>query len=242
MADSSGNSGTDFDLASLSLSSLTHLCRQSTDRYFSKAQYDDSYCIELFRRAVVCKDQYAWENVVEQYNNLIMAWVQRHPSFHAVDEEKAYFVNRAFLNFWRAFERDPHKFSKFNNLKSLLQYLKLCTNTAVQEYAERQMRPYHINIYEKPIDLIRDEDDAIGNFEDDLVAEKIWLLVQSLLKNEKETIVAEMSFIYDMKPKELFRKYKDVFKSVGEVRRVKGNLLARLRRDKDLLRILEGID
>jgi len=226
----------------LSLSSLAHLCRKETDRFFNRGDYDDRYCRELFRRAIQGRDELAWEILTEQYSALVKSWIQRHPSFVLADEEKEFFVNRTFDNFWYAFSRDPNKLSKFRNLKSLLQYLKLCTNSAVKEYVSRQMRPQGIPLSSTPVLSIADPVDPVVEAEEKLQARKIWQYVVSVLKSDQEKIVAEEFLIYDLKPREIFARHGASFSDVGQVRRVKENLMARLRRDRQLEAFLTKSD
>ena len=231
-----------LDLTTLSLSSLAHLCRKSTDLFFQGVDYDDSSCFELFRRATQEEDDLAWEIVVNQYTNLVISWVQRHPSYFYADEEREYFVNRTFDNFWRAFSGNPEKLQKFNDVKSILQYLKLCTNSAVKEYVDRQMRPQGLSLSEKPIESIPSKIDPIGRIDEKIAANRLWQYILGLVKNEQEKIVAEDYFIYDLKPREIYVRHKEAFSTVSQVSRVKDNFIARLKRDDELAAILSGDD
>lgn len=231
-----------MDLSNLNISSLAHLCRQATDRYFQHAAYDDSYCLELFRRAIEQKDETAWYVVVNQYDNLVRAWIQRHQSFSIADEDQDYFVNRSFDNFWSAFSRNPQKISNFSNVKSLLQYLKLCTYTAVQEYVERRMHPRHVSHSERPVESIPERIDTIRSVDDSMIAGIVWKYIEDALKTEQERAVAEDFLLHDMKPQEIFSQHPELFTDVTQVRRVKGNLMTRLRRNKHLLAIIDTGD
>jgi hypothetical protein len=56
---------------------------------------------ELFRRAILNRDQAAWQAIHAQYQTLITSWVWRHSKFQSTNEEAASFVNAAFIRFWR---------------------------------------------------------------------------------------------------------------------------------------------
>ncbi len=242
LADKQVQNQKEMDLTKLNLSSLAHLCRQETDRYFQRAPYDDSTCLELFRRAIEQKDETAWTIIINQYEKLVGSWVIRHRSYPLTDEDQEYFMNRAFDSFWTAFSRDPSKFSKFRNLKSLLQYLKLCTYTAVQEYAERRMHPRHMTLSEKPIEAVAERIDSIGAVDDSMIAGIVWQYVLGAVKTEQERIVAEDFLLHDMKPREIYARNSDLFADVAQVRRVKGNFMTRLRRNKQLIAIIAEVD
>ncbi len=235
-------SGDGLDVTILTLSSLAHLCQKATDRFFQKLDYDDSYCVELFRRAVHGQDELAWDVLIQQYTPLVKSWIYRHPSFAIADEDQEYFVNRTFDNFWGAFMRDPEKLHKFKNVGSILQYLKLCTNSAVKEYVDRRMRPQGIDISARPLESIPSPFNPITNLESNIFANEIWQHVVSVLKNDQERIVAEDFLIYDLKPREIYARHPEEFSGVSQVRRIKENLMARLRRDKQLSRIFSGDD
>ncbi len=232
----------EMDLSKLNLSSLAHLCRQSTDRYFQRKSYDDRFCLELFRRAIQEQDQSAWSVLISQYENLVLAWVQRHHSFPIADESQEYFVNRTFDSFWSAFNRDPGKLDKFHNLKSILQYLKLCTYSAVQEYVERRMPPRHVYQSDIPIEAVAESVDSISSVDANIVAGIVWQYVIAATKSEQEQVIAKEFLQHDMKPQEIYERHMRLFKDVDQVRRVKGNFMTRLRRNKQLMAIISESD
>jgi hypothetical protein len=231
-----------MDLAELNISSLAHLCRQATDRYFQQEVYDDSFCLEVFRRAIEDKDERAWAVVIEQYERLVAAWVQRHHAFPIADEETDYFVNCSFDSFWSAFSRNPKKLKKFDNLRALLQYLKLCTYTAVQSYVERRMPPRNVVLTEIPGESLEEPVNAISQVDGNMVAGIVWQYISEAVKTEQERKIAEDFLLYDLKPMEIFDRHGELFESVDQVRRVKGNFMTRLRRNQQLLAILETLD
>jgi hypothetical protein len=242
LAGNPATTGADLDLTKLSISSIAHLCRKSTDLFFQGLEYDDRACLELFRRATQKGDELAWEALIRQYNDLVISWVLRHPYFPRADEEPEYFANRTFGKFWYAFNRDPDKLQKFVNVKTLLQYLKLCANSAVKEYVERKMSPQDQIQSGQPVESIPNAVDPIGRIEENITALRVWQYILSAVKNEQERIVAEDYLIYDLKPREIFARHREAFDSISQVSRVKENLMARLRRDKQLEYIFSAGD
>ncbi|MFN2136862.1 MAG: hypothetical protein ACK2UK_12960 [Candidatus Promineifilaceae bacterium] len=230
------------DLKALTISSLAHRCERATDRFFQGLPFDEACCLELFRRALEEKDDQAWGVILVRYDGLVRSWIHRHPSSSVADEDQDYFLNRTFDKFWYAFKRDARKFGRFATLSALLQYLKLCAYTAVQEYVERQMRPYDLPISELPVEALSARSEGITGLNDRLAARSLWAYIEATLKTEQERIVAEGFLLYDMKPREVYQQYAQNFDSVDQVRRVKGNLMARLRRDQTLLELLQAFD
>ena len=224
---------TEASLQTLALSGVAQQCAQQTDRFFQRLQYDPRYCFELFRRALLERNQQAYALLYQQYQALVAGWVERHPSFPALDEEVQYFVNRAFEKMWRALT--PYKFERFPDLKSLLSYLKLCAGSAVMDYARTGRLDM---IDDEPGDLqIADtgaEVDPEQHTVDRVQQEEFWRLILTRLADERERLVVYGSFVLALKPRELSAKYPQVFADVNEIYRIKQNVLERLRRDAEL--------
>lgn len=229
-------------LSMLTVAGLAHRCRQETERFYRRLQYDERFCFELFRRAILQRSEQAWQVIVEHYDRQVTTWIKRHAVFPGADEPPDYFVNQAFARFWRAFSRDPGKLDRFASLNALMQYLKLCANSALTEHVRRHMSR------DEPLDpetatLHRDHaPDPASEVAAELGAQRLWQRVLEVVKTDQERIIAQAYLVDDMKPKEIFSWRQDAFDDVVQVRRVKDNFLARLRRDKQLLAILGDRD
>ncbi|HIC88166.1 MAG TPA: hypothetical protein EYP04_02005, partial [Anaerolineae bacterium] len=62
---------------SMDIVSLAVRCSEETERFRRGDPYDERPCFELFRRAVVERDQVAWLLIHEQYTPLIRSWVRK---------------------------------------------------------------------------------------------------------------------------------------------------------------------
>ena len=224
----------------LTLQDIAERCARETERFRRGVEYDPGYCFELFRRAIVQRDQRAWALTYAQYRPLATRWVERHPAFSTCNEEVHYFVNRAFERFWRAVT--PLKFGRFPQLRSVLHYLRMCVNSVVLDHARM---PDHR---------------AMGSLEEELTAategtssvearaldwmqrqehrREFWERINAQLQDERERRVLYDSFFRDLKPRELCVKYQDLFSDVQEVYRVKRNILDRLRRDAEFRKLV----
>ena len=114
-------------LRQLGLAELVRRCVQESDRFKRGQGHDDCYGLELFRRAIVGRDQVAWEAIHTQYRALVRDWIGRHAQASCIDDHDD-LATRAFARFWQAMK--PAKFADFPSLASLLRYLKLCTAAA----------------------------------------------------------------------------------------------------------------
>lgn len=227
------------DLRLLTLAGIAHHCTKQTDLFFRRQSYDPGYCFELFRRAIVGRSQDAWELVYTQYRPLVAGWVERHPAFPASGEEAQYFVNRAIEKMWSALT--PDKFHNFSDLKSILRYLQVCVHSVILD----QVRKAELSTVS-----IEDDTSIRWRSEDSLVAENpalarvhqqdLWRAIGARLQDEKERKVMYGSFVLALKPRELYAQFRETFRDVKEVYRVKENVIARLRRDAELEELFGG--
>ncbi|MCB0254869.1 MAG: sigma-70 family RNA polymerase sigma factor [Anaerolineae bacterium] len=222
-----------LEITSLTLAGLAHRCSEETHLFFRRLEYDPRYCYELFRRAIVDADQDAHACLYRQYLPLVAGWVERHPAFRTTSEDTDYFVNRAFEKLWHAIT--PVRFTRFDDLKSLLRYLKMCTNSAIVDFNRRSELAL--------IDDGSDSDElrvapAPGDIEEDTIARvdrsQFWRLIVERLNNDKERAVIYASFVLGMKPAELLESQPQLFDDIKDVYRTKQNVLERLRRDTQL--------
>lgn len=221
----------------LTLAGIAHRCAHETEHFFQRQSYDPQYCFELFRRAIMDRNQRAWELVYAQYRPLVAGWVERHSAFPATGEEVQYFVNRAFEKIWAALT--PTKFKHFSDLKSLLRYLQMCVHSVILD----QVRVAEQSLVGVEIEALAAEGRAKGSMvEEQALAQvhrqEFWDQINARLRNGKERQVVYGSFVLALKPRELYAQFRETFRDVNEVYRVKENVLARLRRDAELQELL----
>ncbi len=223
------------NLRLLDVDRLADECAGHTTKFFKRATYDPSYCYELFRRAIVGRNNYAWEKIYHQYQPLVVKWVVNHTGLPATGEEVDYFVNGAFDRMWTAV--DAEKFKQFDNLAEVLRYFKMCANSVIVDY--RRVNPIDAVDLEPVTPLLRQDLPSIEErITDQLDRQELWETVAASTHDEKDAIVLEWSFVYDLKPAVIYADNPDRFESLDEVYRVKRNLLNRLRRNPDLQRFL----
>ncbi len=226
----------DADLQLLSLTGIARRCAQESDLFFRHQPHNPRYCYELLRRAILERDQHAWELIYSQYRPLVVGWVTRHPAFADSGEELEFFVNSAYGKFWSAVS--PDKFLRFPDLKSLLRYLQMCVHSVIVDHARMTALPTlrlapEIAVagdYLGQVDVIH-QTIALSQ------RQEFWRWIEAHLRNEKERQVVYGSFFLNLKPREIYMHYRGVFRNVGEVHRIKENLLARLRRDPELRKL-----
>ena len=221
----------------LTLVGIAHRCAQETELFFRRQGHDPRYCFELFRRAILERNERAWEHIYDQYRPLVAGWVGRHPAFPASGEEVQYFVNRALEKMWAALP--PARFSRFSNLKSLLRYLQMCVDSVIVDYvrlAEQRSMQRRVELETAKISVTGPSVEAQAL--DQMDRQELWWEINTRLRNEKERLVVYGSFPLGLKPRELYAQFQETFQDVNEVYRVKENVLARLRRDAVLQELL----
>lgn len=222
-------------LAQMDLSLLMRRCAAESERFYRGQPNDTRYSYELFRRALVEKNEAAWEHLYHHYSSLVEGWVRRSGAFNSSGESSEFFVAGAFTKFWRAVT--PDRFESFPNLASLLHYLQLCTTSVVidsvrtQSWAE--MLPEEV-IGPSHMPQHAPDEEAINR----VYREEFWQLVNAQLNDETERAVIYESFVLGLTPRAIFAKHSKMFASINEVYNVKRNVLGRLGRNTELRQML----
>ena len=118
-------------------------CSEETNKFLRQSVSDDRFCLELFRRAIVKRDDEAWASIYQQYAPLVLTWVTQHQSTALLlgQDGSAPLVNAAFAKFAQALT--PAKIGNFDSLAAILKYLKMCVHSVVSdEIRSRQARQY----------------------------------------------------------------------------------------------------
>lgn len=224
------------ELASMKLSVLIQRCRAESERFFRAQPYDQRYAYELFRRALVERDEAAWETLYEHYRSLVQGWVCRSTSFVASGESCEFFVNAAFTRFWRAIS--PARFASFPTLASVLNYLQRCAQCAVLDgaraYSAAEVLPEETDENERAPHLAL-EDHVLQQ----IWRQEFWHYVETQLNSEAERVVIIQTFVLGRKPRDIYPRYPQLFGSVNDVYLVKRYVLERLSRNQDVRDMIE---
>jgi hypothetical protein len=215
----------------LPLVELARRCREETLRFLRGDVRDDTYCFEIFKRAVVQRDDDAWSAIMEQYRGIVLAYVSQHTSARLFREPDDYWINRAFQRFWSAVS--PDRFDRFPDLPALLKYLKLCVHSVLMDEVRARRASSATSLDDVP-ESAPSETDAERRVISRLSSEQLWAAIARELQSEAEQKVAYFSFARDLKPAEIARRHPSLFRDVADVYRVKRNLIERLRRSAEI--------
>jgi hypothetical protein len=110
------------------LNELARRCQQESDAYRRTGSSDPSYCLQLFRLALVEKREGAWEKIVECYSSDLRNRFFAHPWAPLLRE---YEEDILIITFERLLERNEKEPLQVTSLGAMLNYLHRCLYTAV---------------------------------------------------------------------------------------------------------------
>lgn len=222
------------EIQRMTVGDLAQRCAQETNSYFSHKNYDSRYCFELFRRAIVVRDNEAWSAIYTQYESEVEKWIYKHSEFALLNEEAQDFIVEAFARFSKYFTAE--KFANSRNLAAVLSYLQMCVNGAITDACRKLSRTRLEQELEE-----EEQQELPGHDptpEDRIENKEFWRLVEKKTKNPKEYKVVYAYFYLGFSPREILAEYPSDFSSIKEIYQHKANFLERLERDEEFREFL----
>src|SRR4051812_31700013 len=183
---------------------------------------------ELFRRAIVERDDEAWAAIYTHYRQLLISWARhacaRAPGVGQYED----IADRALARAWSALT--PDQFAQFPSLAALLAYLRACVGAAAIDIAraaatrERAYQKLDLPSVTTPEELVLSA----------LSRSELWGLINRLVSSEHERIILIESFVLGLPPRAILERHQDRFADVPAIYGAKRNLLNRLERSRDL--------
>jgi hypothetical protein len=212
----------------MSVSLLAAQCRRELSNYRRGEPCNETYGLELLRRATVQGDQEAWAGVQEWLGGLVRDWLRRHPRCLAACrlESEENYMAQAFGRFWQA---TTTQHLEFKTLAAALQYLRASLNGAILDALRAYSRPREISL--------PGPDGPQGSYvEDSTGSGEVWEILQTMLHTMREQQLAYLLFHCGLKPREIVRLCPQEWSSVGEIYQLRRDIIERLRRTMDHLR------
>jgi DNA-directed RNA polymerase specialized sigma24 family protein len=212
---------------------LAERCAQETQRYYRNQDFDEAYCYELIRRAILKQDMLAWDHVISQYRIQLESWVRRACTFTATQEDIEDLVAGAIARFWRSYK--PELFGRSTCLADVLRYWQDCARCTVLDWQRRQRRLQGVQSLDdetQTLSLTTENDSNVENrVARQLTRQHLWRIVNSCCNDQTDREVAQRVFVAGDKPRHVFLEgaHKGWFVDQAEVYR-------RIRRLKDCLR------
>lgn len=224
-----------LQLDRMDVSALATHCQEESAKFFRDEVRDDSFCFELFRRALKLRNQHAWEAIWANYRNLVSGWLRKSSGFESASLPLDELITMSFERFWYA-TSNPDAFDRFTSLPALLQYLRTCCGSTITDHLRRHKRDqfltdidqaYYLASGKKPEHELIDKESQ----------ERFWRKVRGLLNDEQEETLIRAYFLLGLKPRQIHKRYPDLFPDIQDVYRVKRNIMNRFRRDEELKKI-----
>ena len=191
----------------------------------------DSY--ELFRRAIVERDEQAWIDSAARYRPLLAAWASRCSASAALTESYDDLADQAFARAWSALS--PERFASFPTLAALLAYMRACVSTTVIDHARSELSRERIEQALQAEEVTTPEQLIMDQFQ----RQDIWRLVETAITSEQERVVLRETFVYDLPPRTILRRHPDLFADAHAIYITKRNLFDRLQRCSELRQVYQ---
>jgi DNA-directed RNA polymerase specialized sigma24 family protein len=188
----------------------------------------DSY--ELFRRAIVDRDEQAWAESTARYRPLLAAWAGRCSAGAIVAESYDDLADQAFARAWSALS--PERFANFPTLAALLAYLRACVTTTVIDYARSELSHERVEQALEAEEVATPEQLIMDQFQ----RQEVWRIAEAAAASEQERVVLRETFVYDLPPRAILRRHPELFSDAHTIYTTKRNLFDRLQRCPELRR------
>ena len=220
----------------MSLAELVSRCSQEMGKFRRKEPSDESYCLEIFRRALIGHNEAAWTVLYNNFSESIRLWLRRHQYKEAAlrHESEQGYVDDTFKRFW---QWTCNQKLEFTSIAGALSALHLCLNSSVMDTLRAYSRPK-----EEPMPEVNQLNDGQLVTEDLYNESELWMVIASILTNKRELRVIYLIYHCGLKPREIVLRCSDEFACEQEIYRLTRNALDRLRRHGGNLRWKLGDD
>ena len=211
--------------STLSPAALGAECLRELGTYRRGEPCNETYGLELLRRATVHGDPESWAWVHHCLSEMVRGWLHRHPGKEAacnLDSEEN-FVTQAFEHFWQA--TTLSQTVEFSRLAAALQYLRASLNGAILDTIRTYSRPREVSLLESGEPQGEDHTDST----------EVWDILQTMLPNRHEQRLAYLLFHCGLKPREIIRFCPQEFRDVHEIYCLRRNIMERLLRNEHQL-------
>ena len=215
---------------------LADVSTQEPQQHWGKEALDDGYALDLLRRALVEHRDEAWFELQHCFSEFIRKWIRSHPSQDVAllrDSEENY-IAQTFSRFWYAVHTQQ---LEFTTLPAALCYLRATLNGLLTDTLRG-----HLRLRTREVPLSEPGCYQEPSVEYSLDDRSIWKSIESLLCDERERRLAYLLYYCGLKPRDIVVRCSQEFDDVQEIYRLNQNIIERLRRNRDRLRLLLGLE
>jgi hypothetical protein len=224
------NINIDEAVSQMKLTVLADLSTNELQRHRGKKPFEDHYCLEILRRALVERSDEAWFVLQQCFSETIRGWIRSHYHHDVAllrDSEENYMA-QTFTRFWYVV-RDQHL--EFTTLYAALSYLHATLNGLIMDTLRSHLR---LRSREVPFPEPGCSEEPLAGSTMD--SQSIWESIQPLLPDERERRLAYLLYYCGLKPRDIVLRCSKEFDDVKEIYRLNHNIVERLRRNRDRLR------
>jgi RNA polymerase sigma factor (sigma-70 family) len=219
----------------LSTSKLADRCRENNEKYRHDPSSSDSrYCFELLRRAIWQVDEEAWDHVYKIYSKQIETKIRSR-----LDSASRETVEDLVQQTWARLYKNitPDTWQDFPDLPRLLSYMnRSAISVTIDHLRQLQRRREKIKLAEE-LDENSQNNEPDTEVIQELLQKQLWRCIRQVCKDSDEKLLAELVWIYKLKPQAIAAEYPDKFDDAADVSRRKRNLKERLQRAPCMQRI-----
>lgn len=176
---------------------LLRACREQTQHFLDNEEHDTQYCFEIFRRVLVESEMHLLDFLMTTYRPHIRKWILAHPGFEQSGiQDPDELLGSVFMRFYRAC-KGVEGFAKFQNLESILGFLRTCVRNLITDILRRQKQPPSIPLEDWMEQTIPQPQNALDA---NLIAEDLWACIRQILDDEDDIRLARYAFLQQLKP------------------------------------------
>ena len=208
------------------LTKLQTQCQKVNAIFLSekKKKLDPGPCLEIFRRAVVERDDIAWEAFITIYSVQVRKWLQK--GFSCLSSsmwEEDELVLVVFERFAKSLTPERYRQKLPWTLGQVMAYLRKTTTSLGAEVCHKELMLRWTANLDELSEVIPHPDDATERM-------LLWESILQELTDEKERLVAHCKFIDNLPPREILESYPDIFADKHEVIKILRRIKARIGR------------
>ena len=215
---------------------LTDSSIQEPQQHWWKEALGDGQALDLLHRALVEQTDEAWSALQHYFSETIRRWIRSHPYQDVAllrDSEENY-IAQTFSRFWYAVHTQH---LEFTTLPATLRYLRATLNGLLTDTLR-----CHLRLRTREVSLSEPACYQEPSVENSMDAQSNWKSIESLLCDERERRLAYLLFYCGLKPRDIVVRCPQEFDDVKEIYRLNHNIIERLRRNRERLRLLLGLE
>lgn len=214
----------------MNLFELQNRCWSEIEKFTHEEPSDDQFCLEIFRRALVLRDEQAWHTLAQRFRRTILGWLRRHPyreAAYRLHSEEDY-VALTIERLWSVTVRNQSL--QFQKLAGALKFMRACLNSVIIDGLRAQIKEAALPATGL-LELVSPVTDEGKEF---------WEAIKSMLPDQREQRLAYLLFYCNLKPRQVVEFCPDEFSDTQQIFTMKRNILDRLKNNQDRLRWLLG--